>query len=347
MKLSIVIICWNDLKVILECLRSIYAETTGFEFEVIISDNGSKDDSLLQIRQHFPKAIVVENGANLGFAKGNNAGIQVARGEYVLILNPDTIILNRALNQLIEFADQHPQAGGFGCRVLNVDGSFQNPARPLPTIRGYLTAALYLRWLRHFSKAFESDTYLGWDGRSERAIGYQSGCCILFRGSILQQLQGFDGRFFYHFEETDLCCRLWKSGSSIVYCPTAEITHLGGQSVGRFPIRFELERLRSRYRYFHKHFGRRGLIRIRRVTLLHYWTRRIGYGIKAWFKPSEALKGRMEMYKVVIRWNWELNVERFIATGEEPDLGYQPLAPAPQNLSEYVPEPARAPLGSS
>jgi|ERR1035437_1613989 GT2 family glycosyltransferase len=115
MKLSIVIICWNDLKVILDCLKSIFAETRAIEFEVIVSDNGSTDDSLARIRMEFPLVRITENGANLGFAKGNNAGIKVAKGEYVLILNPDTIVRDRALDKLVSFAERHPEAGAFGC----------------------------------------------------------------------------------------------------------------------------------------------------------------------------------------------------------------------------------------
>ena len=126
MKLSIVIICWNDLKVISNCLKSLFEETKSITFEVIVSDNGSSDGSLEYIRKNFPSVRIVENGANLGFAKGNNAGIHVAQGEYVLILNPDTIILDHALEKLVAYAEKHPEAGALGCRVLNLDGSFSS-----------------------------------------------------------------------------------------------------------------------------------------------------------------------------------------------------------------------------
>ena len=102
-----------------------------------MSDNGS--DGHLRgptFVSTFAKVRIVENGANLGFARGNNAGINVAQGEYVLILNPDTIIHDRALEKLVAYADRYPDGGAFGCRVLNPDGSFQNPARPLPTALG-------------------------------------------------------------------------------------------------------------------------------------------------------------------------------------------------------------------
>lgn len=329
MTLSIVIICWNDLKVIGDCLRSIFEQTRGIDFEVIVSDNGSSDGSIDYIRKNFPKVRIVENGANLGFAKGNNAGIKVAQGDYVLILNPDTIIRDRALEKLVAFAGNHPEAGTFGCRVLNPDGSYQFPARPLPTVNGWLMGALCLAWLGKFSERFPSDRYCGWDGRTEKAIGFQSGCCILFRGDVLRKLEGFDERFFYHFEESDLCYRVWKSGSRVLFTPAAEITHLGGQSVGRFPIRFALETYRSGYRYFYKHYGTKGVFGIHRVYLLRFRLRLAGYGLLRIFKRTEALENRLKLYRVAIAWHSRLDPLKFIATGEEPDLGFEPLAPAP------------------
>jgi GT2 family glycosyltransferase len=330
MKLSIVVICWNDLKVIKDCLESVYKETSAITFEIIVSDNGSTDTSLEYIRDLFPGVRVVENGANLGFARGNNAGIDVARGEYVLILNPDTIIRDRALEKLVAYADGCGEGGAFGCRVLNPDGSFQNPARPLPTWRGALISALNLRWLEKLSSVFESDLYYDWTGRTERSIGFQSGCCLLVRRELLERLHGFDERFFYHFEETDLCCRISKSGSKVMFYPGAEITHLGGQSVGRFPVRFALETYRSRYRYFYKHFGRKGLIQVRLISLLDLWVRYIGYSLQRPLRSSEALENRLKMYRTLIGWNWRLDPVQFIATGAEPDSGYAPLAPAPR-----------------
>lgn len=318
MKLSIIILCWNDRKVIADCLRSIYNETRNIEFEVIVSDNGSTDGSIELIREQYPLVRVLENGANLGFAKGNNAGIAESCGEYVLILNPDTIMHDGALNTWVAFADRHPEAGAFGCRVLNPDGSFQHPARPFPTIWRSWIAALYLRPLAHLSDVFISDTYTGWNGHTERPIDWQSGCCVLFRGNLLNRLGGFDGQFFYHFEEVDLCRRVWDAGFSILYTPEAVITHLGGQSVNRFPLRFALERYRSRYRYFYKHFGPESARRCRRAILAWIRVRQIGWSLKAMFSTSEAIKARLEMYRVTREWNERLDPVGLVERSQEP-----------------------------
>src|SRR5580700_5054190 len=106
MKLSIVILCWNDSRVIGDCLQSIYAGTRSTEFEVIVSDNGSTDGSVEYIRTNFPQVHLIENRRNLRFAKGNNVGIRASQGEYILILNPDTIIHDGALDKMVAFADK-------------------------------------------------------------------------------------------------------------------------------------------------------------------------------------------------------------------------------------------------
>ncbi len=319
MKLSIVIICWNDWKVIEDCLRSIFEGTHEIDYEVIVSDNGSADGSVEKIRERFPAVRIVENRANLGFAKGNNAGIHLAQGEYVLILNPDTIVHQASLDRWIRFADGHPEAGAFGCRVNNPDGSYQGSARPFPSIRRAWIAALYVRPLGRLSSAFRSDRYEGWRGETERVIDWQSGCCLLFRGDLLRRLGGFDERFFYHYEEVDLCRRVWEAGYSVLYTPEASITHLGGQSVRRFPLRFALETNRNRYRYFYKHFGAKGARQCRRALLAHFRVRRLGYGLLHWLRPNDGLKERLAAYRLVIAWNRTLDPIAFVERGIEPD----------------------------
>lgn len=324
MKLSIVIICWNDLKVIRDCLRSIFENTKHTNFEVIVSDNGSTDGSIEYIRTQFPRVRIIENGANLGFAKANNVGIKQAQGEYVLILNPDTIIHPGSLDRWIAFADQHPKAGAFGCKVLRADGTYWPAARPFPTVRRAMTAALGLGRLGRFgifSRLFVSNEYDSWDGSDERDVDWQSGCCVLFRGYVLRQVGGFDEQFFYHYEEVDLCRRVWQAGYTIRYTPESSITHLGGQSVDRFPVRFALEKNRNCYRYFYKHFGAVDARRCRRVLLIHFRIRQFGYGLQSLFNPSEGLNRRLEMYRIVTEWNERLDPVQFVEQGIEPNVG--------------------------
>jgi GT2 family glycosyltransferase len=318
MKLSVVIICWNDLRVLRECLRSIYQGTHSTVFEVLVSDNGSTDGSVEFIRQNYPDVRVLENRANLGFAKGNNVGIRASSADYVLILNPDTIIHDGALDRLVEFAQKHPEAGAFGCRVLNPDGTYQTSARLFPTVRRYWVSALGLKKLANVSSLFLFEEYPRWFGETERPIDWQSGCCVMFRGDVLRSLGGFDEQFFYHFEEVDLCRRVWAAGHPILFTPEAVITHLGGQSVGRFPVRFEIEKHRNRYRYFYKHFGPQAARQCRRLSIAKIRVRQLGYTLVSLWKPTDLIQRRLEMYREVVRWNKALDPVGFVERGEEP-----------------------------
>lgn len=332
MKLSIVIICWNDLKDIGPCLHSVFAETKSLQYEVIVTDNGSTDGSEDYIRENFPQVRLVENKRNLGFGGANNQGFKVAQGDYVLILNPDTIIRDRAIEKLVAYADKHPAAGAVGCRMLNVDGSYQRSAHPVMTVRSLLISALYLRWLGRISDAFLADTYVYWDGTTEREIGFQAGCCLLVRGPLLQQLKGFDERLFFQTEDADLCLRVKKSGASVLFYPDAQVTHIGGANRGRYPLPVVLETQRSFYRFFYKHYGEKGINRLRRVLLLRSAIRLTGYSIVSWVKRSEVLENRLKTYRLLLKWHWRIHPLRFIETGEEPESGCKPFAPAPNMI---------------
>lgn len=323
MKLSIIILCWNDLKVIGDCLRSIYATTHSTEFEVIVPDNGSTDGSIEFIRKNYPQVRLIENGKNLRFAKANNVGIRASQGEYVLILNPDTIIHEGTLDKIMPFADQHPEAGAFGCRVLNADGSYQNCIRPFPSIRSEWIAALHLGALAHLSDWFQPGEYVDWKGDTERTVGWPAGCFILFRADLLKRLGGFDEQFFYYHEDMDLCRRVWEAGHTILYTPSVSITHLGGQSTSkRFPpIAFALDGQITRYLYYYKHYGPRGARQARRVSLVSLLLRRIGHGILQAVRPTENRKARLEHLQILYAWNLRVDPVRLVEHGEEPDLG--------------------------
>ena len=323
MKLSIVILCWNDLKVISDCLQSIYATTQKTEFEVIVSDNGSTDGSIEHIRSKFPRVQVIENGRNLRFAKGNNVAIQASRGDYVLILNPDTIMLEGALDGMVKYAEQHPEAGAFGCRVAFPNGVLQPVQRPIFTLRSEWCWALGLGALARFSEWFHSGSYANWHGETERTVGWLAGCFILARGELLRGLGGFDERFFYYYEDTDLCRRIWESGHSILYTPNFTITHIGGQStINRFnPMAFAVDGEVTRYLYYYKYDGRGGVRSCRHASLVGLTIRRIAYRLQHLFRSTEATRKRLQTLDTLFAWNYKVDAVRLVENGEEPSLG--------------------------
>lgn len=326
-KLSIVILCWNDQEVIHDAIRSIYEKTKAVDFEIIVSDNGSAEGCLAGIRKAFPHPTlrIVENGANLGFARGNNAGIAVAQGDYILILNPDTVMHEAALDKLVAFADQHPEGGAFGCRAVNPDGSYQTTAMIAPSLARFWMMALCLDRFARFSSLLRATVYPGWQGDTEREVDWQSGCCVMFRGRLLKELGGFDPQFFYQNEEVDLCKRVWDAGYKILFTPQAQITHIGGSSVKRARTRLDLETHRSRYKYAYKHFGEKGAARVRYPILLLLFRRWLVARLGSFLRPSETNKAIAESLAIQLKWNYQLDPVRFAQSGEEPDLGFPPM----------------------
>jgi len=322
MKLSIVILCWNDRNVIAECLQSIYGTTHATEFEVIVSDNGSTDGSIDLIRTNYPQVQVIENGCNLRFAKANNVGVKASRGDYVLILNPDTVIHEGALDAMVRIADLHPQIGAFGCRVLNSDGSYQVSARPFASLRGEWIVALYLRWLSYVSERLRADAYPGWKGETPRQVDWITGCFMLIRADVFREVGGFDEQFFYYYEDMDLCRQIRAAGYQVAYVPDASITHLKGQSTNLRlpPVTFALDRQITRFRYYYKYYGRRGVRRARRIALVSLLGRRLGYGLIQLMMPSEAGRSRLEVFRTLLQWNYHVDPVRLVENGEEPSL---------------------------
>ena len=265
---------------------------------------------------------VIENGRNLRFAKANNVGIRASRGEYVLILNPDTIIHDGALDNTVKVADKHPETGAFGCRVLNHDGSYQVSARPFASPRTEWIVALYLRWLGGLSDWFAADAYPGWKGRTERQVGWITGCFMLVRAEVLQKVGGFDEQFFYYYEDMDLCRQIWDAGYPIIYTPDAIITHLKGQSTSQRlpPVTFALDSQITRYRYYYKYYGKAGVRRARRISIVSFTTRLLAYTFLQLMKPTESCKSRLQSLRVLLQWNHRVDPVRLVENGEEPDV---------------------------
>lgn len=323
MKLSIVILCWNDRAVIGDCLRSIYATARSRELEVIVSDNGSTDGSIDLIRETYPQVRVIENRRNLRFARANNVGIRACRGKYILILNPDTIIHSRTLDKVIGFADDNPGVAAVGCRVLNADGSYQVSARPFASIGREWIAALYARWLGYLSESFVSDMYVGWSGTTERLVDWITGCFMLIRADVLQGLNGFDEQFFYYYEDMDLCRRIWLAGHTIAFIPDVTITHLKGHSTNRRlpPVAFALDSQVTRYRYYFKYDGIRGVRRARSVALARVLLRYIGYASLQLISPEGDRRDRLNALRTLLQWHWRVDPVRLVKYGEEPFFG--------------------------
>jgi len=253
MKLSIIIVSWNVKKVLIDCLRSIEENPASEPFEVVLVDNASSDGTVKSIRDKFPDVVVIANSQNRGFAAANNQGIEKARGEYIFLLNPDTIVQLNSLNILIEFMDKNEDVGICGPQLLNQDGTVQPSVRGFPTFRGALYRHTAFRHLRIFKNEYKKWLMKGFDHKTQTDVDQVMGAALMVRRSVIDRIGVMDERFFMYYEEVDLCYRIKQAGWRIVFTPEAKITHLGGKSSGQMPVRKRIMMLTSLLKFFRKH----------------------------------------------------------------------------------------------
>jgi len=231
---SILIVNYNVKDYVLQCLRSIEQRSPGAVVEVIVVDNASSDNSVVELQPLFPSVTWIALQTNLGFGKGNNVGLERCTGRYVLFLNPDTIIGQDTVNVMTSYLDSNPSVGFAGCKVLNPDGSFQLACRRgLPTPWVSFCKLFGLQHLFPTSKllAGYNLTYKSIDETYE--VDALIGAFMFGRTADVRALQGFDPEFFMYGEDIDLCYRMKQAGKSVMYVHTTSIVHFKGESTKR------------------------------------------------------------------------------------------------------------------
>ena len=251
--LSVIILTYNTRDLTRTCVQSVLADaaTTQYVFEIIVVDNASTDDTAALLRSEFPGVRVIVNDTNLGFSRGNNVGLEAARGRYLFLLNSDTQVCTGALAALIEFMDTHADAGACGPMLLNEDGSLQPSGRALPSVWSIFTGMtrLYRLWKR--------DVYAqrGRDYSHVARVGEISGAALLVRREVYTRVGGFDPHIFAYYEDVDWCKRIGDVGYSIYYVPTAKVMHRWrGTSRTVSELAYRSGQNSQRY-YFAKHHG--------------------------------------------------------------------------------------------
>lgn len=255
MDLSIVIVSYKVKDLLRDCLQSVYENREGLDLEIVVVDNGSEDGSAEMVRESFPQAKVIENRQNLGFARANNQGALQSSGRNILFLNPDTAILGDVLRTTVEYADQHPEAGVVGCKILNPDGSLQPSCRSFPSLLNYFFESTFLCKIFPTSR-FAGSFYMShFTYDDTKAVDVVLGAFLLVRREIFEEMGRFDESFFIYSEETDLCYRVKKAGRKVLFFAGAEITHYGGSSTSQDSTRMVQQDHRSRFLFMCKHYG--------------------------------------------------------------------------------------------
>ena len=251
MKLSVVIVSYNVRSYLEQCLQSVQRALEGTEGEVFVVDNHSDDDSVETVRQHYPWVRLIENQENLGFAKANNQAIRQAQGDYILLLNPDTVVAEDTFHGVLAFMDEHPKAGGAGVMMCYEDGSrAPESRRALPT--PWVAA---LKMMGFTKRYYLSD--LSWDQPCR--IEVVSGAFCLLRLEAIKTVGLLDEDFFMYGEDIDLSYRLLKGGWENWYLPYS-IIHYKGRSTRKSDYRYVHVFYQAMLIFFQKHYSHLSII---------------------------------------------------------------------------------------
>jgi GT2 family glycosyltransferase len=257
MVLSIIIVNYNTEKLLKGCLESVYASANGTPLDIWVVDNNSRDNSMPMVKSQFPSVQVLENPSNVGFSKANNMVISRSRSEYILLLNPDTLVMGDAIERMLTFMNKHPEVGIAGCKVLNRDGTLQLACRrsiPTPKAAFFRLMGLSLLFPKSKTMAQYNMTYKSPDQTHE--VDAVSGAFLMIRRKVVEDIGLLDERFFMYGEELDWCLRAKRAGWTVMYHPDAQIVHYKGESTKYNNRRASYEFYRAMYLFHKKHFAR-------------------------------------------------------------------------------------------
>lgn len=239
MTLSIVIVSFNTKRLLLECLASIVKYTKGIDYEIIVIDNASTDESTEELKKlRIEKLRIIENKTNLGFAAGNNQGWKAAKGRYILFLNSDTKTASNVLGEMVSWIDKNPKVGVATCSLKNRDGNLQGTGGYFPTLLSVFSWMTiqdlpFVDYLIVPFHPMHAKSFLGKGDRffnKERQLDWVTGAFVLTRRKVLEDIGGWDEGYFMYVEEVDLCFRIKRAGWQVWYLPQWNITHHGGAS---------------------------------------------------------------------------------------------------------------------
>ncbi|UOG90672.1 MAG: glycosyltransferase family 2 protein [Candidatus Thiothrix sulfatifontis] len=252
-EISVILVSYNTSGYIRRALESLFRETQLSTIEVIVVDNASSDDSVSMIRQFFPQVLLIESGANLGFAGGVQLGAAQAHGNCLLLLNPDTVIVNAAVDRLLHFAKQYPDNGIWSGVTLNNDMSLNTQhAWSKPNLRDLFYSAVGLSKLFSKTCLFNHANYGCWERYTIKDVDIVSGCFFLTTRELWDKLGGLDASFFMYAEEADYCLRAKALGYQPIVTPDARIIHHGGVSHSHFSGK-QIKLLKGKVELFNRH----------------------------------------------------------------------------------------------
>lgn len=258
MKLSIVIVNYNVKYFLEQCLHSVLKACGELEAEILVVDNNSVDGSVQMIRKKFPEVHLIENKENKGFSKANNQAIRKSHGEYVLLLNPDTLVEDDTLTKIVQFMDQHPESGGLGVKMLDGKGKFLPESKrglPSPSVAFFKIFGLSRLFPKSHLFGKYHLSYLDKDQIHE--IDILAGAFMLLRKKVLDKIGLLDEEFFMYGEDIDLSYRITQAGYKNIYYPEARIIHYKGESTRKSSMNYVFMFYNAMIIFAKKHFSQK------------------------------------------------------------------------------------------
>lgn len=251
--LIVSIVNYNTKDFLYQCLHSIYSASIPLDYQIYVVDNNSLDGSQEMVETCFPLVSLIRNKQNIGFARSNNRIIKNTNSKYVLILNPDIIVMSKSIENIINFMDMQYDVGALGCKLLNPDKSVQFSCRRFPNALTIFLRGLYTNLWFPNAHIFRHYMMADWHHSTVAEVDWVMGSCLLLRRDAINEVGLFDENFFMYYEDVDLCLRMWEKWK-VCYFPHSYMLHHHLQESHRLSAaRQRLIHMISAYRFFRKH----------------------------------------------------------------------------------------------
>lgn len=286
---SVVVVSWNLLDLLRNCLEHIRCHHGSLSIETIVVDNGSSDGAVEMIERDFPEVRLIRNESNLGFSHASNQGMEVATGRYIILLNNDALLFKDALPRLVQFMDSHPDAGSCGPRVINRDGTLQVRSKGFyPSIPRALSQFFIPRFWGLGSRA--NAFYISDDSTEVREVDWLCGCALMARREAVEAVGLLDEEVFMclgysYCEDIDWCYRMSHAGWKVMYVPEAVVLHYGGETMKKLKGKVVAAHAIGLMNFFSKYHGRSSSLVFKLIIS-------VGYAVKAVGWLAGALVGR-------------------------------------------------------
>jgi len=274
--ISVIIVNYNVKEYLAQALISIQRALKKFSSEIIVVDNASIDGSVPYIRKNFPAVRLIQNKQNVGFGRANNQALKIARGKFVVLINPDTVVQENTFEKLLEFFASTPDASAATCKIINPDGTFSVDCRhSIPTPGIAFWKVIGLSKLFPKSKIFGQYNLTYLDTEKTYPVPAISGSFMMIKREVLEKTGYFDERFFMYCEDIDLCHRINQKGFKIYYVPTTKIIHYKGESTKKDQLDYVITFTHSLYKFFKKYYASRSAFLFRWLITLGIFFRGI------------------------------------------------------------------------